>query len=328
MTPKLERQRRDLYTALWSRVLTEAEMTEVLRWGWQITIATSSFNPNCSMSEPYKQDEKQREFTNALSQQLVLRQLAATRPLQETDTDGEEERAVHCAEGGVAVANGRGSGPGSAGGAPGLLRDAPAIPGREAEVASSLLTEAENWITQVTKTAYGDRGLRLQIEAGATVLDRLAEALRQSLAREQQMQQDLDEMLVVLKAACDRAWSNETPVQVANVAANAIYWRGQEVDWQKTRRNDELQTLLAIIKERKELQQKLESAERVRDTLTAQQEQAFTAGWAGRHEYNENLNYDDDLNEKYRAGSLAAYLASLKDATPVPSAPSLDQETA
>lgn len=37
------------------------------------------------------------------------------------------------------------------------------------------------------------------------------------------------EMVSVLKAACDRDWADETPIQVAQIAANAIYWRDTEI---------------------------------------------------------------------------------------------------
>ena len=36
-------------------------------------------------------------------------------------------------------------------------------------------------------------------------------------------------MVDVLKQACDRSWDKETPVQIANIAACAIYWRNQEI---------------------------------------------------------------------------------------------------
>jgi hypothetical protein len=39
----------------------------------------------------------------------------------------------------------------------------------------------------------------------------------------------IEEMVSVLKAACDRNWSDETPLQVATIAANAIYWRDREI---------------------------------------------------------------------------------------------------
>ena len=32
-----------------------------------------------------------------------------------------------------------------------------------------------------------------------------------------------------LKKACDRAWEDETPEQIVAIAANAIYWREQEI---------------------------------------------------------------------------------------------------
>jgi hypothetical protein len=32
----------------------------------------------------------------------------------------------------------------------------------------------------------------------------------------------------ILKKACDRDWKDETPEQVAQIAANAIYWRGEK----------------------------------------------------------------------------------------------------
>ena len=41
--------------------------------------------------------------------------------------------------------------------------------------------------------------------------------------------QQLAEIAAVLKSACDREWEDETPVQIAHVAVNAIYWRDQEI---------------------------------------------------------------------------------------------------
>jgi hypothetical protein len=38
-----------------------------------------------------------------------------------------------------------------------------------------------------------------------------------------------DQMVETLKAACDRTWSDETPQQVASIAANAIHWRDCEL---------------------------------------------------------------------------------------------------
>jgi hypothetical protein len=43
------------------------------------------------------------------------------------------------------------------------------------------------------------------------------------------LQQQIDKMVSVLKPACDRSWEHETPIQVAHIAANAIHWRGVEV---------------------------------------------------------------------------------------------------
>jgi hypothetical protein len=39
----------------------------------------------------------------------------------------------------------------------------------------------------------------------------------------------VEAMVEMLKAACDREWKNETPIQVAAIAANAIYWRDAEI---------------------------------------------------------------------------------------------------
>jgi hypothetical protein len=36
-------------------------------------------------------------------------------------------------------------------------------------------------------------------------------------------------LLEPLKAACDRSWSDETPEQIVAIAANALYWRDQEI---------------------------------------------------------------------------------------------------
>lgn len=42
------------------------------------------------------------------------------------------------------------------------------------------------------------------------------------------------EIVAVLKAACDRDWKDETPLQVARIVANAIYWRDQTIARLKT----------------------------------------------------------------------------------------------
>ena len=40
-----------------------------------------------------------------------------------------------------------------------------------------------------------------------------------------------------LKAACDRSWADETPQQIVSIAANAIYWRDQEIAKLKAERS-------------------------------------------------------------------------------------------
>jgi hypothetical protein len=40
---------------------------------------------------------------------------------------------------------------------------------------------------------------------------------------------ELGQVVAVLKAACDREWGDETPLQVATIAANALHWRGEEI---------------------------------------------------------------------------------------------------
>lgn len=40
---------------------------------------------------------------------------------------------------------------------------------------------------------------------------------------------DIDAMVEILKAACDREWQDETPLQVATIAANAIHARDLEI---------------------------------------------------------------------------------------------------
>lgn len=41
---------------------------------------------------------------------------------------------------------------------------------------------------------------------------------------------EVEEMCRVLRAACDRDWGKETPIQTANIAANALYWARQKVE--------------------------------------------------------------------------------------------------
>jgi hypothetical protein len=42
-------------------------------------------------------------------------------------------------------------------------------------------------------------------------------------------QQEVDEAMAILKAACDRTWTDETLVQVAQIVVSAIYWRDQQI---------------------------------------------------------------------------------------------------
>jgi hypothetical protein len=39
-----------------------------------------------------------------------------------------------------------------------------------------------------------------------------------------------EEVKAILQKACDRDWKEETLYQTANIAANAIYWRGREIE--------------------------------------------------------------------------------------------------
>lgn len=48
--------------------------------------------------------------------------------------------------------------------------------------------------------------------------------------RAEGLQRERDELLKVLKDACDRDWKDETPLQVVTIAANAIHWRGQRAE--------------------------------------------------------------------------------------------------
>lgn len=48
---------------------------------------------------------------------------------------------------------------------------------------------------------------------------------------------EINDMVTVLKAACDRSWSDETPLHVATIAANGIYWRNRELTALKSRRD-------------------------------------------------------------------------------------------
>jgi hypothetical protein len=45
----------------------------------------------------------------------------------------------------------------------------------------------------------------------------------------------IEQMVGTLKAACDRDWEKETPLEVAAIAANAIYWRDREIAMLKAR---------------------------------------------------------------------------------------------
>ena len=55
-----------------------------------------------------------------------------------------------------------------------------------------------------------------------------------------------DEIMDILKAACDRSWSDETPLQVANIVSNAIYFRDNEIAYQKARAEKAEATLSAL----------------------------------------------------------------------------------
>jgi hypothetical protein len=39
-----------------------------------------------------------------------------------------------------------------------------------------------------------------------------------------------EEVKAILQKACDRDWKDETLYQTAIIAANAIYWRGKEIE--------------------------------------------------------------------------------------------------
>ena len=60
-------------------------------------------------------------------------------------------------------------------------------------------------------------------------------ALRALVEEHQQLRAQLTRNTVVLKLACDRNWTDETPAQVVSVASNALYWRGQEIEKLKQR---------------------------------------------------------------------------------------------
>lgn len=60
-----------LYEALRTRVLTDKEMAEVLDIGWSITLDWM----NSGISWPYKEEERRREFDEAIYQQTKLRLL-------------------------------------------------------------------------------------------------------------------------------------------------------------------------------------------------------------------------------------------------------------
>lgn len=61
------RRRRDLYKALYTRVLSDSEMDEVMREDWHITTEDMV---------PYNELEKRREFHDAIAQQYRLRRIA------------------------------------------------------------------------------------------------------------------------------------------------------------------------------------------------------------------------------------------------------------
>jgi hypothetical protein len=44
-----------------------------------------------------------------------------------------------------------------------------------------------------------------------------------------------DEMVAVLKKAADREWKDETPLQVATIVANGLYWRAPDYEEVKQR---------------------------------------------------------------------------------------------
>ena len=69
-------------------------------------------------------------------------------------------------------------------------------------------------------------GLDALLAAPAPVL-----GVKQATVKELIRQYDsvVAEMTAILKSACDREWEDETPIQIAHIAANAIYWRDQEI---------------------------------------------------------------------------------------------------
>lgn len=73
-----ERDREALYLALRTRVLTEEEMAEVLRMDYSITIRLASVGLNYSTSESYREEDKRREFNDAIYQQARLRAIVGS----------------------------------------------------------------------------------------------------------------------------------------------------------------------------------------------------------------------------------------------------------
>ena len=67
---KRDEHRREIFRALQTRVLTEAEMKEALDYGQSINIENET---------PYFAADKDRERLNAFQLQLILRQIAATK---------------------------------------------------------------------------------------------------------------------------------------------------------------------------------------------------------------------------------------------------------
>lgn len=63
------------------------------------------------------------------------------------------------------------------------------------------------------------------IAAAPRLVRGLADELDTLRAQLAQVTRERDEMCEILKSACDRSWENETPRQIASIAANAIYWR-------------------------------------------------------------------------------------------------------
>lgn len=66
-----------------------------------------------------------------------------------------------------------------------------------------------------------------------------------TLAMFQAYREEVEERcLKVLKDACERDWTDETPIQIASIAANAIHWRGKRAEAAEQER-DRLREALA-----------------------------------------------------------------------------------